>query len=342
MDEGFEWTIEQESLLRSCTFDNTQRSMLTRLLELDHTEKSPPFEAENCVRSASIKGQPKGHKPLSVAALEFLVNTHTLNTQPNKMSLSHQWFEGTPWNFDFLDPDKSMVGQLDKLTQRIELIYGCKEDDYRLNEIVDRIAPLKLDHAKTSRFTILLPNQPSGSNIESTRNDLVWDSHVIVLNHDSDKHLINRIIVLFQLLGLYNTNPSKGSTLNDFMELISKRGKDNYWEYREGRCVYALGHDLMDQLDTYEKDDLPEAPYFNFKLKKPMNFSVIRSDKSSKHDSKATDNDLRDIRTALTNLITHTGGIAITFDVANINGDQSLSLATPSIAVPESQYSGEG
>jgi hypothetical protein len=119
------------------------------------------------------------------------------------------------------------------------------------------------------------------------------------------------------------------------MELISKRGKDNYWEYGEGRCVYALGHGLMDQLDTYEKDDLPEAPYFNFKLKKSMNFSVIRSDKSSKHDSKATDNDLRDIRTALTNLITHTGGIAITFDVANINGDQYLSLATPSIAVPE-------
>ena len=148
------------------------------------------------------------------------------------------------------------------------------------------------------------PKQSSIENINditTTRNNLTWDSFIIPLDNQSSANLITRIIAVFQILGLYNPDPTKGSALNDFIALISEKQTKN----QAGKSIYLLDEEILDTLDEYS-GNLSDTPYLNFKLNNPIDFSVIRSDKSRKNDRQATDNDLKKTRTGLVNLITHT------------------------------------
>jgi hypothetical protein len=336
MSTDLEWTIEQEALLRQCHIGEEKLRIFIDLLELEGEQIPRTFHGNDFIRKVNLKGQTNSDKPLPVSGLEYLVNNHQLNLTTSKLTVSHQWFEGRPWNLnDFLDPNKSMGSQLNKLTQRLELIYDCEGGIYRLRKLIDRIAPLDHPHHKTSRFTVLLPNQPTSGSINATRNELAWRSHFITVDHNSDAHLITRIIAFFQLLGLYNPDSNKGATLHNFLELICANENVPFIESRDGKIVCPLDNSLIDLLDEYPNTDLPEHPYLSYKLKHPMDFSVIRTDKFRADDPQATDNDLKRTRFALTNLITHTGGIAITFDIENVNKNDQMPLATPSIASPD-------
>ncbi len=345
------WTIEQEQMLRDVHISDDLRLMLMRLLELGPEASESEFQTKGLIKEAPIKGLDKEDEELGalpVGILEYLVNKNPLDHRgADHLSLTADWRLVRSNNYDQVPPGEEPIKYFEKHSH-MELVYGCHEDFEVFQAVIDRIAPLQHDHSQHSRFTILIPNQKTDGDVDATRNGLRWDSYLLTVDKDPRIEYLLRIITTLQLLNLYNPYPTKATTLRELMVLLSeKSNRDTKIDGASNRFCIRLPKELVDSVLRqlgYEK--LKDQAYVNFKyedshltdnrlIKANQYPAPIRSNKGSQRDPNATDNDLKRIRTALANLITHTGGIAITLDVENVAGDGHKSLATPSIALPD-------